>query len=716
MKPMIMINTLLVAVMWSLTVAAPPAAEQPKPHRQVPFYQQIPQPDREIAAELLEATWETLGSDRWPALQEQARQLLLARLVYGRPDDESYVSYLYFYLLADWLPRLADLDLEPKELLDYQRWLILHPQITAPLLLALSPEDDALQAAAVIQELCRHNSDAVLHYPELAIAAALDYDRRDRDTAQLTAQFDWWTGKRPWALPVEKLPQELARYLYPSDISSSERQGVYDFYAATTDMNQVYRDVIYDFDALLEKQPPRLTGKPRSIENLLVYGSTCTDQTYAAVQVGRAKGYPMVELVFHGPGVVGHSWAAQFLGQKEGPLWNAVGAIPEAYPFGWTFDPATGQRESQQTLGFLGAYVQSAPTERWISLGLARLADRTADLIAEKKVDYPAELFEKLLKRRAQPHHPDQDHLDYFKPQPQAKLEGERIEFLLQRSYERCAFQPELWRSLVRLARGQHLSAAATIKFIDQLAKMTRGSYRDKLFFVLLEIAPALDRLGQERFLDAAANWVNESDIRRAPTLVAEIFLLAGDITRQRGDIDKAIELYIRAISLKPDYGPVSIPALMRLLPLLKDRADELGVRRELDLLLAASNDPLFQLQLLPATVQAGDKQAALERLITIVEDGDPEQRGYYTAARQAIELMVEMQETGWALSAAKNLYQQTRNHEDGQRVVRIMRVLGQNELADQAEKEVEEFEKERLAEIERQAELRRQELRERHQ
>ncbi len=704
----------------SRKTTAPPAKEASK-HREkprkpaelIPFYKELDPPDRILAQYCLDEISECATSGKWERIQPRIHQLLLARLIYGADKPAAWFSLTYFYLLSQYLPLAHFEGVEEAEIQRFQKWLVQNPEVAGPLVLAISPEDKSEMVLKKLYELYHHDPDSVRRLPELATAFAIVLDQQELDVQKMLEHFSWLAGDRPFAFPIGPIPHELACHLVYSDVSQYERQGVYDFYRSCTDMAQVYSDVVYDFDALREKQPPRLQGRDCTLENILIYGGVCVNQTYMAIQTGRAKGYPMSNLAFGGPGLIGHAWAAQFVGSAEGPQWHILGNCSNS--FGWTFDPATNHRGSDQTLEFLGWYVRQPTDSRLISLGCVRLAERLA---AEVKADTESvtdEAIETVLKLAATPNPPLPIHLAFFKKRKGCELNSDLVDEMYRLAYQQCPTQPELWQSVIRLAKARLIPDTKTMDWMNQLAKLTGTTYPDVLYYALLEVCPVLDEKGQELFLDAALGQITDDQLKRSPTLVAEIYLQAGDVFVRRGEKEKAIETYLKAIQLKPDFGPVAIPALTKLIPLLTESGRAQRLREEADRLLASSDDPVFQVGLLPALVKSGDKQAALERLIYIVEHGDVEKAGYFPAARQAIDILVEMGELEWALSASKNLYGVTQNLGDGRRVTMIMRKLGQTAAADEADKKLDVIEKQRLEQIEMEAQQRRDELRHRN-
>jgi len=663
----------------------PPAVAQ-----RVPFYEQMSPADRKVALHSFDLLWNATETRDWDAARDRLRTLSAARVVGGPWDAETLTGLTYCHLFAEYIPCFSSDAVSPFELSRFQRWLLAQPELTRRFVFAVTDQDDVAAAVSVLHELYGHSTGAMVRHPDLAVAMAIVFDRHDSSLERRKDTFRWLTNSRvESAYDVARLPHEVARYLVDQRVSREERTWAYKRYRAEWNLDNVYRDVEYDHDALIGKRPRHLAGKNYTLPNIHDYGGTCGDQAYYAAQVGRALGWPVAAIEHHGPGIVGHCWCLQLRAVNDEYVWGEVGGRG----FGWVVDPATGRKGSDQTLSFLLRSLRQGRSKREVAAALAQVALRVPEWVRAEVPTDPAAL--QAIAEPSDPRRESERLAAYYTVE--RKL---RPLWLVREALKADPYNAVAWDAVQSLARGKRIGPDDLAGLLDRLASLTGTREPDVVYFALLEAHEHLPPEHERRFLEAARKSLTREQVERAPELSANLFMLAGDLFAGEQKFDKALERYKAAIDVDPEYPPIVVRAVRKALPLAEQEGQVETFENACRLIFTRTRDAKFGAEIGRICAEAGLTGKAIAWYRWCYDWSDGNAPGRFDSLRAGIKLLLDLKQYYEAERWSRELYEATTHPGDGLHWVGLLQRMGRNKDAARASMLVQQNERDRLQRV----------------
>ena len=680
------------AVLAALTLAAGAAAGPIKPPavpQRVPFYARMSPADRKVAVHAFDLLWDATETRDWDGVRDRLRLLLASRLVAGPWDAETVAGLAYCYLFAEYIPQFtgpADESLSRVERGRFERWLLTRPDLTRRFVFAISKPDHVGPAVGILHELHSHSAEAVTGYPDLAVAMAIVFDNGRSSPEQRKDTFRWLTSRRiEFAYDISDLPHELARYLVDVPVTRRERQWAHKRYRGEWSLDNVYRDVEYDRDALTHKLPRQISGRSYTLMNLQAYGGTCSDQAYYAAQVGRTLGYPVARIERQGPGITGHCWCLQFSRVNDVFTWREAGGRR----FGWVIDPATGRKGSDQSLGFVLRSLESPRARREVAAALTQAALRVRRWVRSETPADARELVA-LTAPKDRPEGPNRIAPYYTVTRKLEPL------WMIRQALEGDPHNAGAWAAVETLGRSGQIAPDDLADLLESLARLAGKRYADVSYFALLAVHASLPPADAERFLEAAHKGLTAEQIDRSPELAAELFMLAGDRLAAQGELTRALQRYQAAIDVDPDYPPVVLRAVQRAVPIAKRTGDAKRFGRVCERIFERTLDPKFGLEVGRIIARGGEAERAARWLRHVWDRSDSEKPGRFESLRLALDLLAQNGEHAAAAEWCLELYEATGHPGDGGRLVELLRAAGKQKAAKRAARRVQENERRR--------------------
>lgn len=505
------------------------------------------------------------------AMQTQAG----TRWAMGHPDFRQWLRLAWWLDLfpADWAahPLFSRAEIQ-------QAFVRLGQQegLSSRFLASLRPEDDRVEALAILCELHAVEPRSCLAYPALAVATALVWDQpvgaawphpfveasqvpfgRETPLQRFQLYVESHQAGRllydPRRLSVNDLcfvissPLEFTELAYGQAFKVKDSEQLWD----------LYRAVKYDEDRIDQARPEWPAG-PYRLASIWERGGICADQAYLASTVFQAKGIPTI--LFLGQGVGGdHAWVGY---RKPGGDWNLHIARYRShnYPVGQAFHPQTRRRISDIELA---SYAQNLDQlDAWLRtrlfLGWARLNHEQpfyAELvIAARKLlpDLPEtwELEEAwLLDHEAPPARLEsfyQRWVSHFKGQASMRFRGQKALYRLYLDYGRETDAMVLKQLILKETKdarfdlGIHLASESVFREVERgnwdlahtefetTMKAFRGQAGGHLFYSLMQ--PYILACLEERQVKAARDAIDYArrfDLKRTTILGNDIRKLA---------------------------------------------------------------------------------------------------------------------------------------------------------------------------------------------
>jgi hypothetical protein len=247
----------------------------------VPFFKKMSPADRTVALYAFDLLWNATEIQDRERVRDRVGLLVASRIVAGPWAAETVTGLAYCYLFAEYIPQFGGASLTPFERGKFERWLLSNPDLTRRFLFAVTNADRVDQAVGILYELYRHSAERMIRFPDLAVAMAIVFDELRSSPQQRKDTFRWLTSPRiESAYDLRKMPHELARYVVDVRVSPDERKWAYARYRGRPNMDNAYRDIEYDHDALIGKRPRQISGQNYTLMNIQAYGGTCRDQAY----------------------------------------------------------------------------------------------------------------------------------------------------------------------------------------------------------------------------------------------------------------------------------------------------------------------------------------------------------------------------------------------------------------------------------------------------
>ena len=476
-------------------------------------------------------------------------KIALARIVCGRLKPFSGPTELVHAMQACKYLALLEKTKDGRELAE---WLLGQGEIRRLLFRALGDVRSPEEALKVFRELQADDEQAVLGWPDLAVAFAtaqvVRSPKKQPMPATVLESFGYYTdAERKFRYDIRKMPYELSRYLANTRLSLKERQWAYKKYFGMADPGAAYHHVPYDWDHYLENKPKLICEVEYSLENLDVIGGVCVDQAYYASEVSKAIGIPAVIVHGRGRSGIGHAWFTYFrmntAGRRASWTGGAGRYVSQAYFTGDVHEAATNRRIMDSELSLVGS---AALLPLWrreeaeAAVVLAKLAAGALEADPEAADDVAP------LKQLAATYR-DRFAADPAAPRLETKwievkrrLDMSLVEDLIDLAIDRNLAYTPAWVLIARLRGADRLPAERLDRFFDVLIKKTARAWPEHSCSMVLRIVPTLPDAGKREKVYKRCLTV----YGRRPDLKGRILIALGDESRDAGQKKQAVRIY----------------------------------------------------------------------------------------------------------------------------------------------------------------------------
>jgi tetratricopeptide (TPR) repeat protein len=448
-----------------------------------------------------------VAAERWREGQEHFRAAVvaLARSPAGL-TVETLAPLHYGYSVCRYFAE-TDGRLDRDAARRLRAWMLANGDFTQTLLLALSPEDSPARAFQIMYMLLSDSAEAVLEFPELAIAFAVVWDGNWADDDLLLDAFRYYTDNAAdMQFNLSTVPYEITKYLVDSTRPIGERLWALDRYAGTDNIGRLYDRIWlyrYDRDAYYGRAEPELAGLPLTLENIREHGGVCADAALFASEVGKAVGVPSVYIRGPSPSGIEHAWVGFVRGGARRAKWDRdTGRIgQEEAVTGVVRDPQSGAAVPEHELDFALAALRCPAGSR----RAAKMWLDAARILAEAGTA------------------------------PEARA-------AMYESLNACVYDKVQWREFARLAKqgvfGPQDVIAAMSTFVERLADYP-GLAVDA-FAQLTGAYESEDPMARVRLCDQMADRFESRD----HDVLGRIWVLKGRYLEDAGEADEALRVY----------------------------------------------------------------------------------------------------------------------------------------------------------------------------
>jgi hypothetical protein len=265
-----------------------------------------------------------------PATLDELHERLMAEAGKGKLTDRVIFCYKEFataYAHEKIVPAMATEE--------FWTWLSANKEIRDALVVYLFPKYDA-GVVKCLDTLRTKYPAEVTAFPHLAFAMALVYGKAAGSESMREAILPEWMHKNPvptmeesfaWyvkhekamRMPLRTTPWPLLLYVADNDLPLDQRDWALARCANLPPQGfaKVYYEPPYDDSRRKDYGKGKLSGKPYTLENILMLGGICCDRAYYASRIFKSLGVP--SLYDRGEGDRGgHAWVA-YVG-REGNL------------------------------------------------------------------------------------------------------------------------------------------------------------------------------------------------------------------------------------------------------------------------------------------------------------------------------------------------------------------------------------------------------------
>jgi hypothetical protein len=343
-----------------------------------------------------------------------------------------------------------------------------------------------------------------------------------------------------------QMPPEALVLVVDLTIPASEGEWALTNYGARRGLTDLYHEVLYDWNHVIEGAPKELTRQGFSLRNVMNFGGVCADQAWFTTTVMEVRGIPAAVVVGR-DATVGHAWVGWFEFSGRSARFNTDTGRYESYlkvP-GLVKDPQTSGTIGEGRMGMLARFSTLDSKQRQLGRAirsvLARVEDRM-NLTSEAPTAEDAEAVA--------PTTPT-DRLSWIK----ALLAV-------------APSDPEAWDIVAAASQEGAFTDDTLNTFTDALLAESSDA-PDFALEVLEAMAKGLtdaERAGT--ILERVAGLLE----RNRPDLAARALLAAGDAFQAAGRQDEAGKRYERITSTYANDGPWVLDATRRVLDVLDDQ------------------------------------------------------------------------------------------------------------------------------------------------
>ena len=343
-----------------------------------------------------------------------------------------------------------------------------------------------------------------------------------------------------------QMPPEALVHVVDLTIPASEGEWALTNYGARRGLTDLYHEVLYDWNHVIEGAPKELTRQGFSLRNVMNFGGVCADQAWFTTTVMEVRGIPAAVVVGR-DATVGHAWVGWFEFSGRIARFNTDTGRYESYQKvpGLVKDPQTSGTIGEGRMGMLARFSTLDLKQRQLGRAfrtvLARVEDRM-NLISEAPTAEDA--------KAVAPTTPT-DRLNWIK----ALLAV-------------APSDPEAW-DIVAASSQEGAFTDDTLNIFTDALLAESSDAPDFALEVLEAMAKGLtdaERAGI--ILERVAGLLK----RNRPDLAARALLAAGDAFQAAGRQDEAGKRYERIASTYANDGPWVLDATRRVLDVLDDQ------------------------------------------------------------------------------------------------------------------------------------------------
>ncbi len=505
--------------------------------------------DRWLGQALLAELHQAAAAGEYTDLTVRTGEAILARLTCGGLNDLTALNDLTYVLRAcKYLP-LAERTSGGKE---FAQWLLAHRPVARRMFRAVGGRYRPEKSLEALQQLQAADEQAVVAYPDLAVAFATAqparHYRKQTSPATMLESFRWYTRSNVrFRYDLKAMPYELSRFLANSRLPLPERQWAVNAYRRYAEPAKSYFDLQYDYDYYRKGKPKKISKLPYTLGNLRKVGGVCIDQAYYASEVCRALGIPAAIVVGEGSSGVGHAWVACLKIERGGrsATWDTHTGRYQAHQYysGDVTDPAMGRMHDSELM-LVGAAVQ-LPLIRREQADTAVLLARMADKAHRNGIGVDVSVLSRLAADYDKAHADEQGSpkaaTDWI--QAARKIDGDLVEDLVFLAIQRnLAYRPA-WELIIELRKADRLPADQLDRFFEVLVKRTTKAYPEYSCRMVMRIVPTLSDPARREAVYKRSLGV----YGWRPDLQGKLLIALGDDYRKRDEKDKALSAYGQA-------------------------------------------------------------------------------------------------------------------------------------------------------------------------
>lgn len=343
-----------------------------------------------------------------------------------------------------------------------------------------------------------------------------------------------------------QLPPEALVHVVDLTIPASEGEWALTNYGARRGLTDLYHEVLYDWNHVLDGAPKEVTRQGFSLRNVMNFGGVCADQAWFTTTVMELRGIPAAVVVGR-DATVGHAWVGWFEFAGRSARFNTDTGRYESYQKvpGLVKDPQTSGTIGEGRMGMLARFSNLETKQRQLGRAL-----RTVLMRVEDRMNLTSEA-------------PTADNTAAVVPTtPIDRLNW--INALL----AVAPSDPGAWDIVAAASQAGAFTDDTLNTFTDTL--LTESSDAPDFALEVLE-AMAQGLTDAERagnILERVAGLLQ----RDRPDLAARALLAAGDAFQAAGQQDEAGKRYERIASAYANDGPWVLDAARRVLKVLNDQ------------------------------------------------------------------------------------------------------------------------------------------------
>ena len=343
-----------------------------------------------------------------------------------------------------------------------------------------------------------------------------------------------------------QLPPEALVHMVDLTIPASEGEWALTNYGARRGLTDLYHEVLYDWNHVLDGAPKELTRQGFSLRNVMNFGGVCADQAWFTTTVMEVRGIPAAVVVGR-DATVGHAWVGWFEFAGRSARFNTDTGRYESYKKvpGLVKDPQTSRTIGEGRMGMLARFCTLDSKQRKLGRAIRTVLTRVED-----RMNLTSEA----------PSDGDTNAVAPTTPTDRLKW----INALL----AVAPSDPRAW-DIVAAASQQGAFTDETLNtFTDKLLAESSDAPDFALEVLEAMVGGLADAERAGKILERVAALLQSN----RPDLAARALLAAGDAFQTAGQQDEAGKRYERIANTYANDGPWVLDAVRRVLDVLNDQ------------------------------------------------------------------------------------------------------------------------------------------------